>query len=186
SSVSDAIRLRSRSARAIKVNLFFMVSLTRLSVPFGGNLPHFEVVVRYHTHTFHRTQPNPPSPEWSFGVVPLDDDTAVDLNFDVRAALQNTKAMRDIGRAGGQARSFGHLFETRVLAEAVREAFRLIVPAPVGISVVGQCAAVIGLVFGPARRQGQVEYIFAVSPGGAEEDNGQPVGGAAGAHLDFE
>src|SRR2546426_9707472 len=107
--------------------------MTLLSVSFGGNLPYFEVVISYHSYAFHRTQPDPPRPVRAFGVVPLNDNPAVDLNIDVRAALQNTKAMHDIGRAGGQALAFGYLFETRILAEAVREAFRLIVPAPVGI-----------------------------------------------------
>src|SRR5215510_669162 len=90
-----------------------------LSIAFGGNLPHFDVVVSYHRHAFHRTQSDPPRAVRAFGVVPLDDYLAVDLNFDVSADLQNTKAMRDIGRTSGQARAFGHLFETRILAKAV-------------------------------------------------------------------
>src|SRR5215510_13043524 len=164
-SVSDASRSRSRSATAFKVNLVFIVSLTRLSGSFGGKLPHFEVIIGHHRHALHRTQSDPPRPVRAFGVVPLDDHPAVDLNFDVRAALQNTKAMGAIGRSGGQARPFGHLFESRILAETVRDVFRLVVPTPVGISIVGNRAAVIGLVFGPAWGQGYVEDVFAVPPG---------------------
>src|SRR5262249_52438919 len=94
--------------RAFKVDLVFIESLAGLSGLFVSNLPHFEVVVSYHRHAFHRTQPDPPRPVRAFGVVPLDDDLAVDLNFNAPADLQNTKAMCDIGRASGQARAFGH------------------------------------------------------------------------------
>src|SRR5262249_33441676 len=106
SSVSDATCLRSWSMEAFKANLVFMASLTGLSGSFGSHLPPFKVIVSHHHHAFHRTQPDPPRPVRAFGVVPFDDDLAVDLNFDVRAALQNTKAMCDVGRACGQARAF--------------------------------------------------------------------------------
>src|SRR5215813_12920590 len=120
SSISEAVCLQSWFVKAFRVSLVFIAFLIGLSGSFGSNLPHFEVVVSYHRHAFHRTQPDPPRPVRAFGVVPLDVDLAVDLHFNAPADLQNTNAMCDIGRAGGHARAFGYQFETRIFAEAVR------------------------------------------------------------------
>src|SRR5262245_2568761 len=113
---------------------------------FPGYLPDLKVVVGHGCDSRHRAQPDAARAERLLLVIPAKYDLTVDLYFDVPADLQETETMSHIGGTGRQARSGGHLLESGIFAEAIGDALRLVIAAPVRVGIVRDLAAMIGLV----------------------------------------
>src|SRR5262245_13789076 len=118
---------------------------------------HLEVVVRHHRDALHRSEPDITATERFLRIVPLKDLFAVDLYFDMTAALQNSNVMSHIGASTSQARTRGDFLETRIPSQPIRQTLSFVVPAPVRVRVVRNRAAVVGLVIASSRRQRQIE-----------------------------